>query len=88
MGHFGSKAIRISWYGLALPALLCNYFGQAALVLANPANIEDPFYGLVPMLCSILWWVLHCRHDYCFAAIISGVFSMTRQAMQLGYILA
>jgi KUP system potassium uptake protein len=87
MGHFGSKAIRISWYGLALPALLCNYFGQAALVLANPANIEDPFYGLVPhALLYPMVGLATAATIIASQAIISGVFSMTRQAMQLGYI--
>ena len=87
MGHFGSKAIRISWYGLALPALLCNYFGQAALVLTNPANIEDPFYGLVPHgLLYPMVGLATAATIIASQAIISGVFSMTRQAMQLGYI--
>jgi KUP system potassium uptake protein len=87
MGHFGSKAIRISWYGLALLALLCNYFGQAALVLANPANIEDPFYGLVPhALLYPMVGLATAATIIASQAIISGVFSMTRQAMQLGYI--
>ena len=87
MGHFGSKAIRISWYGLALPSLLCNYFGQSALVLTNPANIEDPFYGLVPhALLYPMVGLATAATIIASQAIISGVFSMTRQAMQLGYI--
>ncbi|HMK59628.1 MAG TPA: potassium transporter Kup [Dissulfurispiraceae bacterium] len=87
MGHFGRKAIRVSWYGLALPALLCNYFGQAALVLSNSKYAQDPFYGLVPQQ-----WLYPMVGLATLAtiiasqAIISGVFSMTRQAMQLGYI--
>ena len=48
LGHFGRKPIQIAWLGLVLPALLINYFGQGALVLANPAAIENPFYRLVP----------------------------------------
>jgi KUP system potassium uptake protein len=87
MGHFGSKAIRISWYGLALPALLCNYFGQASLILANPRNIEEPFYGLVPQpLLYPMVGLATAATVIASQAIISGVFSMTRQAMQLGYI--
>ncbi len=87
MGHFGSKAIRISWYGLALPALLCNYFGQASLILANPRNIEDPFYGLVPQpLLYPMVGLATAATVIASQAIISGVFSMTKQAMQLGYI--
>ncbi|MGO9014022.1 MAG: potassium transporter Kup [Dissulfurispiraceae bacterium] len=87
MGHFGSKAIRISWYCLALPALLCNYFGQAALIIADPGQIQDPFYGLVPR-CLLYPMVALATVATIVAsqAIISGVFSMTRQAMQLGYI--
>jgi len=87
MGHFGKKAIRISWYGLALPALLCNYFGQAALVLSDPKYVEDPFYGLVPQHLLYPMVVLATAATIIASqAIISGVFSMTRQAMQLGYI--
>lgn len=87
MGHFGSRAIRISWYGLALPALLCNYFGQASLILANPGNVEDPFYGLVPRpLLYPMVGLATAATVIASQAIISGVFSMTRQAMQLGYI--
>lgn len=87
MGHFGRKAIRISWYGLALPALLCNYFGQAALVLADPRQIADPFYGLVPgALLYPMVGLATAATIIASQAIVSGVFSMTRQAMQLGYI--
>lgn len=87
MGHFGSKAIRISWYGLALPALLCNYFGQAALVITNPKYVADPFYGLVPQhLLYPMVALATAATIIASQAIISGVFSMTRQAMQLGYI--
>ncbi|MGO9613798.1 MAG: potassium transporter Kup [Dissulfurispiraceae bacterium] len=87
MGHFGRKAIRFSWYFLALPALLCNYFGQAALILADPGQIQDPFYGLVPRSLLYPMVVLATAATIIASqAIISGVFSMTRQAMQLGYI--
>ncbi|HXW69375.1 MAG TPA: KUP/HAK/KT family potassium transporter [Dissulfurispiraceae bacterium] len=87
MGHFGSKAIRISWYFLALPALLCNYFGQAALILSDPGQIQDPFYGLVPRTLLYPMVALSTVATIIASqAIISGVFSMTRQAMQLGYI--
>ena len=56
LGHFGLKPIRISWYFIALPALLCNYFGQGALLLANPQAAADPFYSLVPRTSFIPWW--------------------------------
>lgn len=86
MGHFGAKAIRLSWYGLAMPALLCNYFGQAALILSDPAMIKDPFYGLVPAdLLYPMVALATLATIIASQAIISGVFSLTRQAMQLGY---
>ena len=86
MGHFGARAIRLAWYLVALPALLCNYFGQAALVLADPAMSEDPFYGLVPRVLLIPMVALATAATIIASqAIISGVFSLTRQAIHLGY---
>jgi KUP system potassium uptake protein len=86
MGHFGARAIRIAWYSLALPALMCNYFGQAALILSDPAAIDDPFYGLVPKALLYPMVALGTAATIIASqAIISGVFSLTRQAMQLGY---
>ncbi|MBF0482300.1 MAG: KUP/HAK/KT family potassium transporter [Desulfovibrionaceae bacterium] len=86
MGHFGARSIRIAWYSLALPALLCNYFGQAALILSDPAAIDDPFYGLVPRILLYPMVALGTAATIIASqAIISGVFSLTRQAMQLGY---
>ena len=53
MGHFGAKPIRVSWFAVVSVALYLNYFGQAALVMRNPAAVEDPFYLLVPhVLCG------------------------------------
>ena len=87
MGHFGKRAIRIAWFALVMPALLLNYFGQAAFVLANPEAIKNPFYLMVP------GWALLPMVGLATAATviasqacISGAFSMTRQAIQLGYI--
>ena len=87
MGHFGKRPIRIAWIILVFPALLLNYFGQAAFVLANPAAIKNPFYLMVPQ------WGLYpmvilatCATVIASQAVISGAFSMTRQAIQLGYI--
>ena len=86
MGHFGARAIRLAWYLVALPALLCNYFGQAALVLADPGMSEDPFYGLVPRVLLIPMVALATAATIIASqAIISGVFSLTRQAIHLGY---
>jgi KUP system potassium uptake protein len=87
MGHFGVKAIRISWYFVALPALLCNYFGQGALILRNPQVATDSFYHLVPH--SFLYPMVALATMATIIAsqaIISGVFSLTRQAMQLGFL--
>lgn len=86
MGHFGRNPIRLSWLGLAFPALLLNYFGQGALLLGDPNFAFNPFYGLVPrallypMVClSTIATVIASQ------AMISGVFSLTQQAIQLGF---
>ena len=87
MGHFGAKAIRISWYFVALPALLLNYFGQGALILANPEKSSEAFFNLFPH--ALLYpMVLLAMFATIIAsqAIISGVFSLTRQAIQLGFL--
>jgi KUP system potassium uptake protein len=87
MGHFGTKAIRISWYFVALPALLFNYFGQGALILQDPRNAEEPFFGLVPS--TFLYPMVALATAAAIIAsqaIISGVFSLTRQAIQLGFL--
>ena len=86
MGHFGLKPIRYAWFGLVFPALLLNYFGQGALLITNPDAISNPFYLLAPtwalyplLILSTLATVIASQ------AVISGAFSMTRQAIQLGY---
>ena len=87
MGHFGKKAIRIGWIALVFPALLLNYFGQAAFVLSNPAGIKNPFYLMVPEWALYPMVVLAtCATVIASQAVISGAFSVTRQAIQLGYI--
>ncbi|HMK36844.1 MAG TPA: KUP/HAK/KT family potassium transporter [Desulfomonilaceae bacterium] len=87
MGHFGTKSIRISWYAIALPALLLNYFGQGALILHDPRNAEDPFFCLVPHDLLYPMVVLSTAAAIIASqAIISGVFSLTRQAIQLGFL--
>jgi len=87
MGHFGRRPIQVAWFGMVLPALLINYFGQGALLLSNPATIENPFYLLAP------GWALYPLVALATAAtviasqaVISGAFSLTLQAMQLGYL--
>ncbi|MFZ4405221.1 MAG: potassium transporter Kup [Pseudobdellovibrionaceae bacterium] len=86
MGHFGRKPIRLTWYFIAMPALTLNYLGQGALLLAQPETISSPFYLLAPdwarpalVLLSTMATVIASQ------ALISGVFSITRQAVQLGF---
>jgi len=87
MGHFGVKSIRIAWYFIALPALLCNYFGQGALILHDPKTATDAFYHLVPhKLLYPMVALSTVATIIASQAIISGVFSLTRQAMQLGFL--
>ncbi len=85
LGHFGRKPIQMAWFALVLPALLINYFGQGALVLANPAAIDDPFYRLVPETMLLPMVALAtCATVIASQAVITGAFSLTRQAIQLG----
>jgi len=86
MGHFGKKPIRLAWFGFVLPALLLNYFGQGALLLGDPLAISSPFYLMVPE--SLLYPMIvlsACAAVIASQAVISGAFSMTREAMSLGY---
>jgi KUP system potassium uptake protein len=85
LGHFGRKPIQIAWFGLVLPALLINYFGQGALVLAHPEAIENPFYRLVPNTLLLPLVVLAtCATVIASQAVITGAYSLVRQAIQLG----
>jgi len=85
MGHVGRPAIRVAWFGLVLPALVLSYFGQGARVLADPKAIENPFYSLAPKWALIPLVVLAAMATIIASqALISGVFSMTRQAIQMG----
>ena len=87
LGHFGRKPIQAAWLFLVLPALLINYFGQGALVLSNPAAIENPFYKLVPesMLLPLVGMATLAT-VIASQAVITGAYSLTRQAIQLGLI--
>jgi KUP system potassium uptake protein len=86
MGHFGKRPIRVVWFGLVFPALLLNYFGQGALLLRNPAAIENPFYLLAPRAVVLpLLFVATAAAIVASQALISGAFSLTQQAVQLGY---
>ncbi|HEY0840293.1 MAG TPA: KUP/HAK/KT family potassium transporter, partial [Vulgatibacter sp.] len=87
LGHFGHRPIRLAWFGLAFPALLINYAGQGAILLANPDQAGNPFYALVPR--SLLYPVVALATIatvIASQALISGAFSLTRQAVQLGYL--
>ncbi|MGN6104776.1 MAG: potassium transporter Kup, partial [Kofleriaceae bacterium] len=87
MGHFGRVPIRFAWFTIALPGLLLNYFGQGALLISSEAgSVKNPFYGLVPEVLLIPTLVLATIAAVIASqALISGVFSLTRQAMQLGF---
>ena len=86
MGHFGRNPVRVAWFSLVLPALALNYFGQGALLIRDPKAIENPFYLLAPS------WALYpmvalstVATIIASQAVISGAYSITQQAMQLGY---
>ena len=86
MGHFGRRPIRLAWFVMVMPALLLNYFGQGALLMREPEAAENPFYRLAPS------WALYPLVILATAAaiiasqaLISGAFSLTMQAIQLGY---
>jgi len=87
MGHFGKGAVRLAWFSLVAPALMLNYFGQGAVLMANPRAVENPFYLLLP------GWALFPMVALATAAtviasqaVISGAYSLTRQAVQLGFL--
>ncbi|MCO5125417.1 MAG: KUP/HAK/KT family potassium transporter, partial [Rhizobacter sp.] len=87
MGHFGKRPIRLAWFGLAMPALVTNYFGQGAMLLVHPLNARNPFYEMAPT------WALYplialatCATVIASQALITAAFSVTKQAMQLGYL--
>ena len=86
MGHFGPRPIRVVWFGMVLPALLLNYLGQGALLLAEPTAVDNPFFRLVPPLFLYPMLVVATLAAIVASqALISGAFSLTHQAVQLGY---
>jgi KUP system potassium uptake protein len=86
MGHFGTRPIRIDWFLIVLPALLLNYFGQGALLLENPAAAENPFYLLAPAWAIYPMIVLAVAAAVIASqAVITGAYSLTMQAVQLGF---
>ena len=87
MGHFGARPIRVAWTGFVLPCLVLNYFGQGALVLHDPAAIENPFFLLGPEWSRFPMVALATVATVIASqAVISGAYSMTRQCMQLGFL--
>jgi len=87
MGHFGKKPIRLAWFSLAMPALVLNYFGQGAMLLAHPENANNPFFEMAPT------WALYPLIGMATAAtviasqaLVTAAFSVTKQAIQLGYL--
>ncbi|HVM22539.1 MAG TPA: potassium transporter Kup [Sphingomicrobium sp.] len=87
MGHFGRKAIRNGWLMFVMPALMLNYMGQGALLIENPDAIQSPFYMLAPEWFRLpLVFIATCATIIASQAVISGAFSVTQQAIQLGFI--
>jgi KUP system potassium uptake protein len=87
MGHFGKRPIRLAWFGLVMPALVLNYFGQGAMLLEHHENVENPFFEMAPQ------WALYplvglatCATVIASQALISAAFSVTKQVIQLGYL--
>lgn len=86
MGHFGRSPIRLAWFGLVLPSLLLNYFGQGALLLLHPDAVENPFFHLVPSWAILPTVALAALATIIASqAVITGLFSITRQAIQLNF---
>ena len=87
MGHFGRKPIQLAWLGLVLPALTLNYLGQAALLIRDPKALDNPFFHLFPQAWLLPIVILATMATVIASqAVISGAFSMTRQAIQLGFL--
>jgi KUP system potassium uptake protein len=87
MGHFGKRPIRLAWFGMAMPALMLNYFGQGAMLLADPSKVGNPFFQMAPP------WALYplialatCAAVIASQALITAAFSVAKQAIQLGYL--
>jgi len=87
MGHFGKRPIRLAWFGLVMPALVVNYFGQGAMLLDEPAKVNNPFYEMAPT------WALYpligiatCATVIASQALITAAYSVTKQVIQLGYL--
>jgi KUP system potassium uptake protein len=87
MGHFGKRPIRIGWFGLVFPALVANYLGQGALLISDPGAIDNPFYRMPPSWAVVPLAILATMATVIASqALISGAYSLTMQAVQLGYL--
>ncbi len=87
MGHFGKKPIRIAWFFIAMPCLTLNYFGQGALLLADPEAVKNPFFNMAPDWAQIPLVILATAAAVIASqALISGAYSVTKQVIQLGYL--
>jgi KUP system potassium uptake protein len=87
MGHFGKQPIRLAWFSVVMPALTLNYFGQGALLLANPAAVKNPFFMMAPAWLTLpLVGLATAAAVIASQALISGAYSVTKQVIQLGYL--
>ncbi len=87
MGHFGKRPIRLAWFSIAMPALVLNYFGQGALLLAEPEAVKNPFFNLAPEWATLpLVGLATAAAVIASQALISGAFSVTKQVIQLGFL--
>ncbi len=87
MGHFGKTPIRVAWFSVVMPALMLNYFGQGALLLASPESVSNPFFNMAPDWALIPLVILATAATVIASqALISGAFSVTKQVIQLGYL--
>lgn len=87
MGHFGAKPIRVGWYSIVMPALVLNYFGQGALLMHDPGALANPFFHMAPAWATLPLVVLSTIATVIASqAVISGAYSLTSQAIQLGYV--
>lgn len=87
LGHFGKKPIRVAWFSLVMPSLVLNYFGQGALLLSDPSALENPFYRMAPEFLLVPLVILATAATVIASqALLSAAFSVTKQAIQLGYL--
>ncbi len=87
LGHFGKKPIRLAWFSIVMPCLVLNYFGQGALLLSNPAAVKNPFYLMAPDWALLpLVGLATMATVIASQALITGAFSVTKQAIQMGYL--